>query len=106
MDDRWETDVLEYEAMNITGFRIVDTTKRHVREFMEGWKQHVTAAATANPRCNPSSISVRHTYLTYKMHVHVKRTCDMFQYRRWWLIFLLLCEKSWFKVGFVVTSNF
>ncbi|XP_034232443.1 glutamate receptor 1 isoform X2 [Thrips palmi] len=65
MDDRWETDVLEYEAMNITGFRIVDTAKKHVREFMEGWKQHVAGLAAApNARYNPTTISA-HAALMY-----------------------------------------
>uniref|UniRef100_A0A1B0GL55 Receptor ligand binding region domain-containing protein n=1 Tax=Lutzomyia longipalpis TaxID=7200 RepID=A0A1B0GL55_LUTLO len=39
MDDRWETEVIEYGAINITGFRIVDTTRRYVRDFLEGWKK-------------------------------------------------------------------
>lgn len=39
MDDRWESEVIEYGAVNITGFRIVDTTKRHVRDFLEVWKK-------------------------------------------------------------------
>ncbi|KAJ8924635.1 hypothetical protein NQ315_000785 [Exocentrus adspersus] len=39
MDDRWETEVAEYGAINITGFRIVDNSKRHVRYFLEGWKR-------------------------------------------------------------------
>ncbi|XP_059614013.1 glutamate receptor 1-like [Phlebotomus argentipes] len=39
MDDRWETEVIEYGAINITGFRIVDTTRRYVRDFLDGWKK-------------------------------------------------------------------
>lgn len=39
MDDRWESEVIEYGAINITGFRIIDTSKRHVRDFLEGWKR-------------------------------------------------------------------
>ncbi|XP_046410710.1 glutamate receptor 1 isoform X1 [Neodiprion pinetum] len=34
MDDRWESEVIEYGAINITGFRIVDATRRHVKEFL------------------------------------------------------------------------
>ncbi|XP_058805200.1 glutamate receptor 1-like isoform X2 [Phymastichus coffea] len=30
MDERWESEVIEYGAINITGFRIVDTTRHHV----------------------------------------------------------------------------
>lgn len=39
MDDRWESEVIEYGAINITGFRIVDNTKKHVRDFLESWKR-------------------------------------------------------------------
>ncbi|KAK4877739.1 hypothetical protein RN001_010245 [Aquatica leii] len=39
MDDRWESEVIEYGAINITGFRIVDTTKKYVKDFLEGWKR-------------------------------------------------------------------
>lgn len=39
MDDRWESEVIEYGAINITGFRIIDSTRKHVRDFLEGWKR-------------------------------------------------------------------
>nr|QHN69194.1 ionotropic receptor 13 [Sirex nitobei] len=39
MDDRWESEVIEYGAINITGFRIVDATRRHVKEFLDGWRR-------------------------------------------------------------------
>lgn len=39
MDDRWESEISEYGALNITGFRIVDTERRYVREFLDGWKR-------------------------------------------------------------------
>lgn len=39
MDDRWESEITEYGAINITGFRIVDTNRRYVRDFLEGWKR-------------------------------------------------------------------
>lgn len=39
MDDRWESEVIEYGAINITGFRIVDSAKKHVKEFLSGWKK-------------------------------------------------------------------
>lgn len=39
MDDRWETEISEYGAINITGFRIVDIERRYVREFLDGWKR-------------------------------------------------------------------
>lgn len=39
MDDRWESEVIEFGAINITGFRIVDATRRYVKEFSEGWRR-------------------------------------------------------------------
>lgn len=39
MDDHWENEVTEYGAVNITGFRIVDTSRRIVRDFMEGLRR-------------------------------------------------------------------
>ncbi|KAE8748742.1 hypothetical protein FOCC_FOCC004545, partial [Frankliniella occidentalis] len=52
-------------AMNITGFRIVDTTKKHVRDFMQGWKEHVaTLPASPSARLSLSSISA-HAALMY-----------------------------------------
>lgn len=39
MDDRWDSEITEYGAINITGFRIVDVGRRYVREFFDGWKQ-------------------------------------------------------------------
>ncbi|XP_017877809.2 glutamate receptor 1 [Ceratina calcarata] len=37
MDDRWESEVIEYGAINITGFRIVDATRPYVKDFLAGW---------------------------------------------------------------------
>lgn len=39
MDDRWESEVVEYGAINITGFRIVDASRKYVREFIDNWKK-------------------------------------------------------------------
>ncbi|ERL95649.1 hypothetical protein D910_00072 [Dendroctonus ponderosae] len=39
MDDRWESEVVEFGAINITGFRIVDSSRKNVRDFLEGWKR-------------------------------------------------------------------
>lgn len=38
MDDRWESEISEFGAINITGFRIVDDNRRYVHEFLDGWK--------------------------------------------------------------------
>lgn len=39
MDDHWEDEVTEYGALNITGFRIVDLSRKNVKDFMEGLKR-------------------------------------------------------------------
>ncbi|XP_076056317.1 glutamate receptor 1-like [Oratosquilla oratoria] len=39
MDERWEEDVKEYGAVNITGFRIVDTSRDYVKDFLKVWKK-------------------------------------------------------------------
>lgn len=31
--------MIEYGAINITGFRIVDTSKKYVKEFLDSWKR-------------------------------------------------------------------
>jgi len=38
MDDRWESEVVEFGAINVTGFRMLDRSRRYVQNFMEGWK--------------------------------------------------------------------
>jgi hypothetical protein len=43
MDDRWDNEVIEYGAINITGFRIVDGSRRYVKDFLERWRQSPAA---------------------------------------------------------------
>lgn len=38
MDDHWETEVIEYGAINITGFRLLDTNQWSVKHFLSEWK--------------------------------------------------------------------
>ncbi|CAL4075670.1 unnamed protein product, partial [Meganyctiphanes norvegica] len=38
MDEHWEEDVVEYGALNITGFRIVDTSQPYVKHFLNKWR--------------------------------------------------------------------
>lgn len=38
MDDKWETEMKEFGAINVTGFRIVDNNRPYVRKFLDGWK--------------------------------------------------------------------
>lgn len=56
MDERWESEIIEYGAINITGFRILDTHKRYVKEFLEGWRK---LDATSSPGAGREQISVR-----------------------------------------------
>ncbi|XKL65848.1 hypothetical protein PGB90_009268 [Kerria lacca] len=37
MDDRWESEITEYGAINITGFRIVDMNRPVVKQFFSEW---------------------------------------------------------------------
>uniref|UniRef100_A0A1A9UP33 Receptor ligand binding region domain-containing protein n=1 Tax=Glossina austeni TaxID=7395 RepID=A0A1A9UP33_GLOAU len=39
MDDRWESEIIEFGAINITGFRLVDTNRRLIKEFYDSWKR-------------------------------------------------------------------
>lgn len=55
MDERWESEIIEYGAINITGFRILDTHKRYVKEFLEGWRK---LDATTSPGAGREQISV------------------------------------------------
>lgn len=38
MDDHWESEVIEYGAVNITGFRLLDMNQWVVKEFLAQWK--------------------------------------------------------------------
>lgn len=60
MDDRWESEVIEYGAINITGFRIVDATRPYVKDFLAGWHRLDPATSQGAGR---ESISVR-IYIT------------------------------------------
>lgn len=61
MDDRWESEIIEYGAINITGFRIVDSSRRYVRDFLEGWRR-LDPATTQG--AGKESISVSNTIIT------------------------------------------
>lgn len=55
MDERWESEIIEYGAINITGFRILDTHKRYVKEFLEAWRKLDSATS---PGAGKEQISV------------------------------------------------
>lgn len=40
MDDRWESEVAEFGAINVTGFRLVDYSRKFARDFGEIWKKN------------------------------------------------------------------
>jgi ionotropic glutamate receptor len=56
MDDRWESEVIEYGAINITGFRIVDNSRKYVRDFLDNWKK---LDATTSQTAGRESISAQ-----------------------------------------------
>lgn len=56
MDDHWETEVIEYGAINITGFRLLDTNQWLVKNFLSEWK---TLDSTSSPGAGKDTISVR-----------------------------------------------
>lgn len=38
MEEPWETAIVEYGTVNITGFRMVDPGRRLVKDFLAKWK--------------------------------------------------------------------
>ena len=38
LDDKWDSKVAEFGAVNITGLRVVSERSEVVREFLKGWK--------------------------------------------------------------------
>ncbi|XP_044734636.1 glutamate receptor 1-like [Chrysoperla carnea] len=56
MDDRWESEVIEFGAINITGFRIIDQSRRLVKDFIDGWKRQEQATL---PGAGRESISAQ-----------------------------------------------
>ncbi|CAG9782114.1 unnamed protein product [Diatraea saccharalis] len=47
MDDRWEKEVTEFGAINITGFRVLDFSRKVVRDFIDVWKKDSISAQAA-----------------------------------------------------------
>jgi hypothetical protein len=55
MEEPWESDIVEYGTVNVTGFRMVDPGRRQVRDFLAKW----SALDTTNfPAAGKNSISV------------------------------------------------
>ncbi|OWR42780.1 hypothetical protein KGM_207189 [Danaus plexippus plexippus] len=47
LDDRWEKEVSEYGAINITGFRLLDFSRKVVQNFIEVWRRDSISAQAA-----------------------------------------------------------
>lgn len=56
MDDHWETEIIEYGAINITGFRLLDMNQWTVKEFLSEWKN---LDPITSPGAGKDTISVR-----------------------------------------------
>ncbi|XP_021197940.3 glutamate receptor 1 isoform X1 [Helicoverpa armigera] len=47
LDDRWEKEVTEFGAINITGFRLLDFSRKIVRDFIDVWRRETISAQAA-----------------------------------------------------------
>ncbi|XP_041986304.1 glutamate receptor 1-like [Aricia agestis] len=47
MDDRWERDVMEFGAINVTGFRVLDYSRKVVKDFIDMWRREGISAQAA-----------------------------------------------------------
>lgn len=48
MDDRWEKEITEFGAINITGFRLLDFSRKVVRDFIDSWRRETISASFAS----------------------------------------------------------
>jgi len=60
MDEPWEASIVEYGAVNVTGYRIVDPARKYVRDFLTKW---AALDKKQFPGAGQHSISVREIYL-------------------------------------------
>ena len=67
MDERWESEVLEYGAINITGFRIIDTSRTYVKEFLNGWR-HLPTSKYSGAGRDFISVNILKIYIIYSYH--------------------------------------
>lgn len=56
MDEHWESEIIEYGAINITGFRLLDTNQWSVKHFLSEWKN---LDPITSPGAGKDTISVR-----------------------------------------------
>lgn len=68
MDGHWETEVIEYGAINITGFRLLDTNQWSVKHFLSEWKN---LDPKTSPGAGKDTISVRKIiyYFRYTLYI-------------------------------------
>lgn len=69
MDDRWESEISEFGAINITGFRIVDENRRYVQEFLDGWKSLDPSTSIG---AGKESISVRFSNFIFSTTIAIQ----------------------------------
>lgn len=67
MDDRWDERVKEYGAINITGFRIVDSERPIVQQFFRTWE---SLDSSMYPGAGKPFISVLLIELFYEAQKH------------------------------------
>lgn len=98
MDDRWEAEVVEYGAVNITGFRIVDASRRNVKDFLDGWRR---LDPTVSHGAGKESISVSSISLIFFFFslVHTLFLITVYYIvLNWYIIYkgrlLFSCEKN------------
>lgn len=68
MDDRWESEINEYGAINITGFRIVDNNRPYAKEFFSKWRRLDPATSAGAGKESISVCSSVFMYTNYIIH--------------------------------------
>lgn len=97
MDDRWESEVSEFGAINITGFRIVDDNRRYVREFLDGWKR-LDPATSVGAGKESISVSPKWNLYVFFSYFFSLLSCCVAWFR-WNVLFpyFIKKKKSWEK---------
>lgn len=60
MDDHWESEIIEYGAINITGFRLLDVNQWSVKHFLSEWKN---LDPSSSPGAGKDTISVKKNFV-------------------------------------------
>lgn len=75
MDDSWESEVIEYGAINITGFRIVDTSRRYVKDFLDA-RRRMDPQVAQSPGRDSISVSFTNSCDKSDYSVHYFSQCN------------------------------